>query len=220
VRKLKDDRRKLREKLHLHDLESQSLLGQLKPHFIFNILTPLQGFFMSGEKIKGLNYLDSFSRLMRGMLNAIRGRYAPLNTEMEFIKHYLNIQQERFDHCFSYHIDIDPLIDAGQCIIPTLMLQPLVENALEHGIERAGKNGMIKIIIENRTDAIAIKVEDNGKGLPQDFKMKDNHALTIITERVQLMKKITGIGHFSVYNNTDGKPGATALLILTKDKPI
>lgn len=219
VRKLKDDRLKLQQQLHLQDLESQSLLGQLKPHFIFNILTPLQGFLMTGEKIKGLNYLDSFSRLMRGMLNAIRGRYAPLSAEMEFIKHYLNIQTERFDDCFSYSINIDSSIDPGSCIIPTLMLQPLVENALEHGIVKAGKNGIIKIIVEDLIDAIAIKVEDNGKGLPQDFTMKDNHALTIITERVQLLKKITGIGDFSLRNN-NGKPGATALLILSKDKPI
>lgn len=220
LRKAKKDQRKLQQKLHLRELEAQSLLGQLKPHFIFNILTPLQGFFMRGEKVRGLDYLDNFSRLMRGMLNAIRDKYAPLATEITFIKHYLEVQQERFGHCFSYHITIDPLLDAAHCIIPTLLLQPLVENAVEHGIIKTNKDGHISVIIKDEGATIVITVKDNGRGLPQNFALQQNHALMIITERVQLLKMIKGKGHFSIYNNGAGEPGVTSLLILTKDNQV
>jgi hypothetical protein len=217
MRKFRDDRNKLQQKLYLHELEAQSLLGQLKPQFIFNILTPLQGFLMTGEKIKGLSYLDSFSQLMRGMLNAIRERYAPLATELDFIQHYLQIQQERFDNSFTYSISIDPSLSVTGCIIPTLLLQPLVENAIEHGIVKTHKGGKIGITVEDNGETITIKVKDNGKGLPEDFKIKQNHALMIITERMHLLKKIKGTGYFNIYNNEGNEPGVTSLLILGKN---
>jgi|GEM_PF-2347883 len=216
VRKIKNDRYRLQQKLYLQELEAQSLLGQLKPHFIFNILTPLQGFFMRGEKVRGLDYLDSFSRLMRGLLNGIRDRYAPLSAELSFIEHYLQVQQERFDHCFAYTISLDPSLDAGRCIIPTLLLQPLVENAVEHGIDKMARDGGIVITVEDRGACIAIRIRDNGKGLPPGFRLRQNHALMIIAERVQLLRKINGTGHFSIYNNEEGAPGVTSLLIITK----
>lgn len=220
VRRMKEERRRLQQRLYLQDLEAQSLLGQLKPHFIFNILTPLQGFFMSGEKVRGLDYLDSFARLMRGMLNSIRGRYAPLGTETDLIRHYLQIQQERFNHCFSYNITIDPSLDVVRCTIPTLLLQPLVENAVEHGIVKTGKGGRIAITVEDNGAAIAIRIKDNGKGLPPDFRMQQDHALTIIAERIQLLKKMTGTGNFSIGNNNDGEAGVTAVLVLPKNNPM
>lgn len=157
---------------------------------------------------------------MRGMLNAIRDKYAPLATEITFIKHYLEVQQERFGHCFSYHITIDPLLDAAHCIIPTLLLQPLVENAVEHGIIKTNKDGHISVIIKDEGATIVITVKDNGRGLPQNFALQQNHALMIITERVQLLKMIKGKGHFSIYNNGAGEPGVTSLLILTKDNQV
>ncbi|MFA6059085.1 MAG: histidine kinase [Taibaiella sp.] len=217
MRKFRDDRNKLQQKLYLHELEAQSLLGQLKPHFIFNILTPLQGFLMTGEKIKGLSYLDSFSQLMRGMLNAIRERYAPLATELDFIQHYLQIQQERFDNSFTYSITVAPSLAGIGCIIPTLLLQPLVENAIEHGIVKTHKGGIINITVEDNGGTITIKVKDNGKGLPEDFKIKQNHALMIITERMHLLKKIKGTGEFYIFNNEGNEPGVTSVLILAKN---
>ncbi len=214
--KIKLDRRRLEQKVYLYELEAQSLLGQLKPHFIFNILTPLQGFFMRGEKIKGLDYLDNFSRLMRGMLNSIKDKYISLKNETGFIKQYLQIQQERFSNCFEYNIHIDPALDIAHCYIPAFLIQPLVENAVEHGMIKTNKDGRIDIIFKENGNFVEITVRDNGKGLPPGFTFKQKHALAIINERVQLLKKIKGTGTFHIDNNDTGK-GVTAVLVLAKD---
>lgn len=209
------ERRKLQQELHLQELEAQSLFGQLKPHFIFNILTPLQGYFLREEKMEGLNYLDSFSQLMRGLLNGIRDKYAPLQSELDFIQHYLQIQQQRFDHCFQYYIDADLLPDPAKYRVPTLLLQPIVENAIEHGIDKSRKDGMIVIRISETVQTLILSITDNGAGLPDDFVFSDNHALKIISERMQLLAKMKGTGGFRIGPRPDG-PGTCVTLTLAK----
>jgi hypothetical protein len=213
-------RRRLEQRIYMHELEAQSLLGQLKPHFIFNVLMPLQGFFMRGEKLKGLDYLDHFSGLMRGMLRSIRHRYTRLSDEIAFLEQYLQVQQVRFRHCFVYHIHIDPELDTATCYIPSLLLQPLVENAIEHGIIKNRNEGRLTLSFKPLGNTLEITITDNGKGLPEDWTIRQDHALAIISERVQLLRKTKGIGSFSVVNNTDGSGGATAQLILAKDNRI
>ncbi|WP_118975224.1 sensor histidine kinase [Taibaiella koreensis] len=213
----KKEQRKLEQKLYLQELESQSLFGQLKPHFIFNILTPLQGYFIREDKINGLNYLNNFSSLMRGILNGIRDKYSTLQHEIDFIAQYLSIQQERFGYCFRYNINIAPSITAGLYVIPTLLLQPVVENAIEHGIDKNGTSGQIDIDVSETDTTLVITVTDNGRGLPPDFALKENHALKIITERMSLLEKMQGTGRFTIAANTGLKPGTTATFILAKE---
>lgn len=216
----KQQRRKLEQKIYLRELEAQSLLGQLKPHFIFNILTPLQGFLVRGEKLKGLDYLDHFSGLMRGMLQGIRHRYATLSAEIEFLVQYLQVQQARYQHCFEYTIKIDPALDPSTCFIPSLLLQPLVENAIEHGIAKDRTDGRIQLFFEPwGAEEVKITITDNGAGLPSGWTLRPDHALTIITERVQLLKKTKGRGTFTLISNPD-QQGTTAILILAKDNRI
>lgn len=216
IYKTAQERRKLQQALHLQELEAQSLFGQLKPHFIFNILTPLQGYFIREEKIEGLNYLDSFSRLMRGLLNGIRDKYATLQSELDFIQHYLRIQQHRFNSCFQYNIVIDLSMDTGRYVVPTLLLQPIVENAVEHGIHKNRKNGMIEIVVKETEHTIIITITDNGSGLPDGFALTGNHALKIISERMQLLAKIKGTGAFHIGPRPDMLPGTCVTLILAK----
>lgn len=218
-RRTKLQRQKLEQKIYLHELEAKSLLGQLKPHFIFNVLTPFQGFLMRGEKQEGLDYLDHFSGLMRGMLQGIRHRYTPLSAEIAFIEQYLQVQQNRFMRCFVYTIHTDPALTPDTCYIPSLLLQPLVENAVEHGMVKSGNDGRVDIILKSIGDTVSITITDNGRGLAPDWKIKPDHALTIIMERVQLLKKTKGTGSFQIANNKEGK-GVTAILILAKDNRI
>ena len=214
---LAKNRQKLKQELYLHELESQSLFGQLKPHFIFNLLTPLQGYFIREEKIEGLNYLNNFSGLMRGILNSIGDKHTVLKTEINFISQYLQIQERRFNHCFRHSISMNLQEAPEKYIIPTLLLQPLVENAVEHGIIKGNKNGKIDIVIEETENTLIIKVMDNGTGLPADFQLRNNHALKIITERMLLLKKMKGTGQFQIFNNGDNNAGTTAILTFAKN---
>jgi len=215
--KARSDRRKLEEKMYLQELESQSLFGQLKPHFIFNLLTPLQGYFIREEKMNGLNYLNNFSQLMRGILNGIRDKYSTLQHEIDFIQQYLSIQQERFDHSFEYDIQVDPAIDANQYIVPTLLFQPVVENAIEHGIDKSAAGGSIHIRVSEAERALVITITDNGAGLPADFTLKENHALKIISERIALLEKMQGTGGFTIAANAGQQRGTTVTFILAKE---
>lgn len=216
IYKTTKDRRRLQQELHLQELEAQSLFGQLKPHFIFNTLTPLQGYLIREEKMEGLNYLDNFSRLMRGLLNGIRDKYTTLQSELDFIQHYLLIQQHRFDSCFQYDITINLSLDPGRYVVPTLLLQPIVENAIEHGIDKSAKTGKVEIVIKETEHTLIITITDNGPGLPPGFAPTDNHALKIISERMQLLAKIKGTGGFHIGPRPDMLPGTCVTLILTK----
>lgn len=210
------NQRKLEQKMYLQELESKSFFGQLKPHFIFNILTPLQGYFIREEKIKGLDYLNSFSSLMRGILNGIRDKYITLQHEISFIEQYLRIQQERFGHCFEYQIIMSPVLAAERYTIPTLLIQPVIENAIEHGIDKTKDGGLIEIRIEETTDALMITIRDNGAGLPPGFVLKENHALKIITERMALLQKMEGVGAFRITTHEGIGQGTTATFLLAK----
>lgn len=218
-KRAKRQQAKLEQKIYLHELEAQSLLGQLKPHFIFNILTPFQGYLMDGDKLKGLDYLDHFSGLMRSMLQSIRHRYTALGAEIAFIEQYLQVQQVRFQHCFTFSIRTSPDLDTETCLIPSLLLQPLVENAVEHGLIRNKAGGRIDIFFESKEDTLIITVKDNGRGLPPGWDIKPDHALAIIKERIQLLNKAKGTGVFRLTNNEEDK-GVTATIILAKDNLI
>jgi LytS/YehU family sensor histidine kinase len=153
---------------------------------------------------------------MRGLLNGIRDKNAMLQSELDFIQHYLQIQQQRFGYCFSYNITVDTSVDAGKYKVPTLLLQPVVENAIEHGIDKSRKDGHIAIAVTQTDKALVITVTDNGGGLPPGFALRGNHALTIIAERLELLARMKGTGGFRIGPNPGGLPGTCVTLLLAK----
>ncbi len=208
--------KKLAQELYMQELEAKSFFGQLKPHFIFNLLTPLQGFFLKGQKMEGLNYLNSFSSLIRDILNSMRDKHTTLKKELDFATNYLAVQQDRYGYSFCYTISIGEDIVPELYVIPTLLIQPLLENAIEHGLKKTKAAGKIIIAITKAERALVITIKDNGTGLPEDFSYKKNHALQIISERLQLLKKTDGIGDLTIMTNLSG-PGTSAILTLPRN---
>ncbi|XZF12996.1 sensor histidine kinase [Chitinophagaceae bacterium MMS25-I14] len=205
---------KLKQDLYIYELEARSLLGQLKPHFIFNLLTPLQRYFLKEQKIEGLVYLNSFSGLMRGILMSVRNKYPTLQAELNFAKDYLDVQQKRFGNCFTYTINIAADITPADYIVPALLIQPLLENAVEYGIKKDSNDGIITISITIEKNSLMIIIADNGIGLPADFLPNDGHALTIIAERMALLRKTYGTGSLQIVNNAPPSSGVSAILYL------
>lgn len=203
---------KLKAEIRLYELESRSVLGQLNPHFIFNALTPLQNYFLSNDKRGGIEYLDKFSKLMRMQLENIRSKQNTIKEEILFLQNYLDIQQKRFNQSFEYQIKIDPALPTNVLLAP-MLIQPIVENAVEHGIDKNRKDGQINVSIKQIEKSILIEVSDNGNGLPKNWKMKDNHALQIIDGHIELIRKETGIGSLSIKQRTDEK-GVIASIVL------
>lgn len=212
---LRKAQQKLNDQLRMNELESKNLFAQLKPHFIFNVLTPLQSYFINGDDIGGLKYIDNYARLMRGLLQESRESFISLEKETEFLQHYLFIQQQRFNNSFNYRIDIDAAVSTMHTFVPTLMLQPIVENAIEHGLRgNDSKNGFIWIRISQQEGMISIEIKDNGKGFPDDKPViQPGHALEIIHERLALTRKKFQKGTMTISNNTP-EPGTTVTIQL------
>ena len=143
-------------------LELKAIYAQLNPHFIFNALSSIQGL-INKQDIKGANaYLSDFAKLMREALNNSNNEQAPLKQELSILDTYLKLEQLRFG--FKYEISIDDNINVYETDLPSLLLQPLVENAVKHGVSNNDDRGRIDIHINKEQDDMAIAITDNGPG--------------------------------------------------------
>ncbi|HEX8020927.1 sensor histidine kinase [Mucilaginibacter sp.] len=207
--------KKMNDHLRMNELENKNLFAQLKPHFIFNVLTPLQSYFINGDDIGGLKYLDNYAKLMRGFLQESRESYITIEKEIDFLKHYLFIQQQRFSNGFSYSFVVDTRLVISQLYIPTLILQPIVENAVEHGVKNEnGLNANMRIRFEPDDNKLLVSVMDNGKGFKNGEPfLKPNHALEIIKERLELIRLKHQVGMLHITSNGN-QPGTTVTIEL------
>lgn len=163
-----------KEKKNLQ-LEQRLLRTQMNPHFIFNILAALQGLVYKKETKTVVGYLSKFAALMRSILYHSREETILLDDEIKFIENYLKLQQLRFTDRFKYQLNIDESINTSMVSIPPMLLQPFIENSIEHGFkEKSGKKGLIKIFFKKEIDFLAIFIEDNGTGIERDKQQQDS----------------------------------------------
>ncbi|MEL6123950.1 MAG: histidine kinase [Bacteroidota bacterium] len=146
----------------------------------------------------GLTYLSKFGELMRQILENSREVYITLDEEIESLENYLEIQQLRYNNSFGYEIIIDHAINPSELMVPPLIAQPFVENAIEHGMIYRIENGKVKIKINTDTDKIKLSVEDNGVGIkeleviPKNPEYTKKSLATRITrERLEAMSRIS-----------------------------
>lgn len=199
--RLRTVQKKIEGRSRLAELNSQALFAQMKPHFIFNALNPLQSFILKNNKEGALDYLEQFAALTRDLLNQSRDKYSTLESELRFIERYLFIARTRFVDSFAYHIDMAPGTDLT-LLLPTMLLQPLVENAIDHGVKSLSHgDGVICIYIECTANQLNVLIADNGPGFHHPPFTNGNHALSIIAERLALIKEETGTGSISISRN-------------------
>jgi len=173
-------------------LEQATRLNQIKAHFIFNALMPLQNHIIKSNTAQALEYLGTFSQLIRSMLKISRAKYISIDQEIIFLHNFLIIQQNEKSGKFDFEIVNNvPAHISSKMLMPAILLQPLVENAINHGIsEDANIKGMIGVTfaMEN-THTIRIGIFDNGKGFSRNKNMNNNSALDIVEERIELLNK-------------------------------
>ncbi|MFT4153095.1 sensor histidine kinase [Parafilimonas sp.] len=177
------------------ELESKAFSSQMNPHFIYNSLSAAQYLIMVNENKKAFDYLSDFSLLLRQMFENARKPEVSLADELTFIKRYIELERLRFNESFDYAINLNNIIEPKNIYIPTMMVQPLVENAVRHGLAPKKHNGVLHI--DFYMDKLLIcKVDDNGLGLKQDFQSNPNYersALKIINERIKVMNETSEI---------------------------
>ncbi|WP_103866985.1 tetratricopeptide repeat protein [Aquimarina sp. I32.4] len=174
-------------------IEQKLLRTQMTPHFIFNALSVLQGMILNNENKKSVLYLTKFSRLLRIILENSRDKIVPLEQELIGVKKYLELQNLEANLAYQYNIIVDNTVDTSQFQIPPMLIQPFIENSIEHGFEDKKGNRKIDIRIKYIDKTLICTIADNGVGINTKKTAKNNTkkslATTITTERLNILSK-------------------------------
>ena len=197
-------------------LEQKIRQIQLNPHFVYNAISNLQGLISSGNKDVANAYLLSLSKLMRNVLELNRQDLISLEDEMESLKNYIELQQMRYANKFDFTIDTHEL-DKNSIGIPPMLLQPFVENAIEHGLRNLDYIGLLQIDIREQNNQLLISITDNGQVKANDTnKNKQSLSTVIIRERLDMLyNSKEEKARFYIRNmNDEGKNGYQVQLII------
>jgi len=149
------------------ELEMQALRAQMNPHFIFNSLNSINRFILQNDRLQASEYLTKFSRLVRMILQNSAASLITLESELESLELYLNLEAVRFDHHFTYKISSPDDLDIEVLKVPPLIIQPYVENAIWHGLMHKKEKGQLSINAFEENEYLLIKISDNGIGRKQ-----------------------------------------------------
>lgn len=182
-------------------LEQQALQSQMNPHFIFNCLNSIQQYILTNEKEKANQYLTSFASLVRQTLEHSERKTISLSNEIAYLKKYLQMEEMRFPNNFLYEIIIEETINTASIEIPSLLLQPYVENCLRHGIRyKEYGSGKINIRFSLNHDILKCSIKDNGVGRKIVAEHKSNQnieyqsrGINLAEKRIELFNKINTI---------------------------
>ncbi|RDS80574.1 sensor histidine kinase [Dyella monticola] len=162
-RSLRDERyRNAQLETQLAQSQLQALRMQLQPHFLFNTLNAISALTVADPQQAKL-MIARLSDFLRLTLEERHAQQVPLSREMQFLESYLGIQKVRFQDRLVTHVDVG---DTGKAMVPSLILQPLVENALRHGLLSKNDGGALHIVAQRIGDELRLRVEDDGLGLP------------------------------------------------------
>lgn len=184
---------------HLAEARLQSLLRQLKPHFLFNTLNGIATL-MHRDVHAADRMLVRLSELLRLTMNRTGQPLTPVREEIAFIEKYLEIERIRFSDRLTTKIDVDPA--AVEAEVPSLIIQPLVENAIRHGLEPHARPGRIEIRVQREPAALKLAVRDNGGGMPPGGFTREGIGLANTRAR---LRELYGDRHgFELANHPDG----------------
>lgn len=181
------------------ELEFQALQAQMNPHFVFNAMNTLQNYILKQESEKASDYLAKFSRLMRLFLDSSRQKYLTLTTEIDLLRNYIELEQARLEHSFTYELVVSEDIDQDDVKIPSAIVQPFVENAILHGLRhRKDEQGKLSVRFSLLSDEVLhCQIEDNGIGrrasvlLNQQPNRYQSQGIRIIEEKLKTLNVIT-----------------------------
>lgn len=174
------------------ETEMKALRSQMNPHFIFNSLNSISDYIKKNHINAADDYLVKFSQLMRLILENSEKKEVSLSSDLKALELYMQLESERLNNKFTYQITIDKDIDAGNTLIPPLLLQPFVENSIWHGIADKQGNGKISIFIKKEGNMINCIVEDDGIGLQNttgEKTGKKSLGMKITRARIDILNK-------------------------------
>ncbi len=211
--------------IKIAEIEMKALRAQMNPHFIFNCLNSINRYIVKSDEKTASNYLTKFSKLIRLILDNSASETISIEKEMETLKLYIDMEALRFDHVFDYTIDADAEIYNTQIEIPSMLIQPYVENAIWHGLLHKENDRGVLIIHFSKPDdkTIAVAIKDNGIGREKADEQKSKDALKrksygmqITSDRIKLINnlyKMNATVTIVDLRNDKGKATGTEVII-------
>lgn len=180
--------------VQIASLEQQAFTSLMNPHFIFNALNSIQHYINVQDRQNANRYLSDFASLIRKNFEAAQKSFIPLEQEIENLKIYLRLEQMRFIERFSYQVKIDENLDTEDWMIPTMILQPLLENALLHGMMPSALEGELIIELKLEDKNLIIIITDNGIGIENSMALKEigghkSRGMEMIKKRITALSR-------------------------------
>ncbi len=210
-----------------HNSELNALRSQLNPHFVHNSLNAIQYYIQRNEVEISEDYLTKFSKLMRLFFDYSRKKQITLEEEISFLKKYLQIEKLRFEEKLNYKITVDHKLDTDVHLIPTMLLQPMIENAVNHGIFHKPEPGLIEISfqLDPASKGFLLSIIDDGIGLKKSKELHNKnkastkaHSSEVIKERISILNdsKEWDITYQIIDRSQDSKITGTAIFMTFK----
>lgn len=236
-----EERKIIRVNQRINELEHQAVQAMMKPHTVFNIINTIRYHFVKNEPNKASNLLIKIASLIRLHLESSYRREIKLSEELNRIHLYVEIESQRLEHGIEFNVQVDEDINTDEFMIPSLILQPFIENAIIHGIAPIKKRGVLNLKIErNQLHQLMITIYDNGKGLGNMMEMqtgsngvssesnstinfkrehdtfgKSSLGLQLIMERIQLISRENGLEwNLSIKNKFDSDGNIDGVIVV------
>lgn len=162
-----------------NELNQKLLLSQMNPHFIFNSIDNIQSLIYNNQNNQAINYLTKFSKLTRQILENSNENYISLEEELNMLDNYLSIQKLLHNNNFNFLIEITEQLETEAILIPPMLIQPFIENAIKHGLKNMLENGFIKIEFKFINNKLLFEITNNGNGFSNNQKINKNKSLAI-----------------------------------------
>jgi two-component system, LytTR family, sensor kinase len=202
----RDSYRKYREReMRSRELETQlgqarlqALKMQIQPHFLFNALNTVAMLVRNGESVRAVQMVAGIGELLRSSLGDSPEQEVPLASELGFVRRYLSIEEFRFPDRLRVEVDVPEELLSAE--VPNLILQPLVENAIRHGVAKRSTSGLVRIAARRRNGWLELSVEDDGPGLPSGFEYNEGCGIGLTNVRSRMEQLYGSRQEFRIEN--------------------
>lgn len=215
---IREKRRRKRELIiqnNITELEQKALQAMMNPHFVFNAMNSIQHFLNKSDSVTANRILARFARLARKHLEICMKSRITLREEIIYLRFYLSLEKIRFSNRMDFKITVSSDVDAEDILIPSMLIQPFIENAIWHGLMPKGDDGYININFELEEEELVISIVDNGIGLLNSEKLKKQNyisrGMSLIRERVSLLNKLNSRSIF-IFQQQTGDSGTEVLI--------
>jgi ligand-binding sensor domain-containing protein/two-component sensor histidine kinase len=211
--------------------EMKALRAQMNPHFIFNSLNSIQKYILQNDHFAASQYLTKFSRLIRLILDHSNQNNILLSSELDLLKLYIEMESLRFDNKFNYDIHVAENVNAETIEIPSMLIQPYVENAIWHGLLHKDTKGNLLVHFEkSNNDKLVVTIKDDGIGRTKAAELKSkqvlkkkSYGMQITEDRIDIINRtqlIQATCHIRDVKDKNGNPMGTEVVLIIPIKPL